>query len=237
VGDLSLDEMAGIQHVLLTHSHLDHVAALPLMLDAVALQRLNSGAGPLQVHALPETIATLQAHIFNQQVWPDFTRIPSPQAPLMRFVPLQVGQQLTLLGKIVEVLPAAHSVPAVGFAVLGLGSRGHWVYSGDTGSNPAFWHRINQIAVSMLVIETAFSNQEADLAARSQHLAPSTLAAELAQICISPPHTAYPVYITHTKPAETAQIMQDISRVNEEAPRREPLHDIRWLSAGMQFEV
>jgi ribonuclease BN (tRNA processing enzyme) len=35
VGDLTLDEMAQINHVLLTHSHLDHIAALPLMLDAV----------------------------------------------------------------------------------------------------------------------------------------------------------------------------------------------------------
>ena len=39
VGDLTLDEMRHVDHVLLTHSHLDHVAALPLMVDAVASQR------------------------------------------------------------------------------------------------------------------------------------------------------------------------------------------------------
>ena len=39
VGDLTLDEMVGIDHVLLTHSHLDHIAALPLMLDAIAARR------------------------------------------------------------------------------------------------------------------------------------------------------------------------------------------------------
>ncbi|MBL2595817.1 MBL fold metallo-hydrolase, partial [Klebsiella pneumoniae] len=31
VGDLTLEEMGRIDHVLLTHSHLDHIAALPLM--------------------------------------------------------------------------------------------------------------------------------------------------------------------------------------------------------------
>ena len=36
VGDLSLDEMQAVDDVFLTHSHLDHIAALPLMLDAVA---------------------------------------------------------------------------------------------------------------------------------------------------------------------------------------------------------
>ena len=33
---MTLDDMRGIKHVLLTHSHLDHVAALPLMVDAIA---------------------------------------------------------------------------------------------------------------------------------------------------------------------------------------------------------
>ena len=74
VGDLTLDEMAGIDHVLLTHSHLDHVAALPLMVDAVAAMR----GTPLHVHALQGTIHALKTHIFNDIIWPDFSRIRTP---------------------------------------------------------------------------------------------------------------------------------------------------------------
>ena len=33
---LTLAEMAQIEHVFITHSHLDHLAALPLMIDSVA---------------------------------------------------------------------------------------------------------------------------------------------------------------------------------------------------------
>ena len=72
VGDLTLDEMRGVDHVFLTHSHLDHVAALPLMVDAVAARRRQ----PLQIHALAGTISALKAHIFNDVIWPDFSRIP-----------------------------------------------------------------------------------------------------------------------------------------------------------------
>lgn len=39
VGDLTLEEMAAIDDVVLTHCHLDHIAALPLMLDAVGGRR------------------------------------------------------------------------------------------------------------------------------------------------------------------------------------------------------
>jgi phosphoribosyl 1,2-cyclic phosphodiesterase len=167
VGELTLDEMAGIDHVLLTHSHLDHVAALPLMIDAIAGRRST----PLQVHALQATIDALKAHIFNNVIWPDFSVIPTPAAPLIQFQVLTLGQTLQLAGKQVEVLPAVHTVPAIGYAISA--GRGCWVFTGDTEHNPALWARLNQLNVAMLVIETAFSNRERDLARRSLHLSPA----------------------------------------------------------------
>jgi ribonuclease BN (tRNA processing enzyme) len=233
VGDLTLDEMAQVNHVLLTHSHLDHVAALPLMLDAVAARRLAAGAPPVQVHALPGTIAALQAHVFNNLIWPDFSTIPSAERPLMRFVPIAVGQVLQVGSQTVEVLPAVHTVPAVGYAAAG--DTGHWVFTGDTERNPAFWARVNQMNVAMLVIETAFSDREKALAARSLHLAPSVLATELDHIARD---QHYPIYITHTKPAETGLIMEEIERFDQAPSRPDDVrHDIRWLIAGMRFEV
>ncbi|QHE88621.1 3',5'-cyclic-nucleotide phosphodiesterase [Hydrogenophaga sp. BPS33] len=233
VGDLTLDEMARVDHVLLTHSHLDHIAALPLMLDSVAALRLASGVAPLQVHALPGTIAALKVHIFNNLIWPDFSAIPSVDTPLMRFVSIAVGDVLHVGGKAVEVLPAVHTVPAVGYAVAS--ASGHWVFSGDTERNPAFWARVNQLQIAQLVIETAFSNREQALAQRSLHLAPGTLAQELAQI---DPQHKYPIYITHTKPAETGLIMEEIRRFDE-APGAAGAtrHDIRWLTAGQTFDL
>ena len=233
VGDLSLEEMARVNHVLLTHSHLDHVASLPLMLDAVAALRLSAGAPPLQVHALPGTIAALKVHIFNNLIWPDFSAIPSADAPLMRFVSIAVGDEIRVGGKTIEVLPAVHTVPAVGYAAAA--ASGYWVFSGDTERNPAFWRRVNQLPVAMLIIETAFSDREKELAQRSQHLSPSALATELDRIA-SDRH--YPIYITHTKPAETGLIMEEIQRFDQ-TPNREAdvHHDIRWLSAGQTFEL
>ncbi len=233
VGDLSLMEMARVQHVLLTHSHLDHVASLPLMLDAVAAIRLSAGVPALQVHALPGTIAALKTHIFNNVIWPDFSAIPSADTPLVRFEPIEVGQELKVGGKTVEVLPAVHTVPAVGYAAAA--ESGYWVFSGDTERNPAFWQRVNQLPVAMLIIETAFSDQEKDLAQRSMHLSPSVLATELDHIGAG---QRYPIYITHTKPAETGLIMTEVQRFDQMPSREGDVrHDIRWLSAGQTFDL
>lgn len=229
VGDLTLDEMLGIDHVFLTHSHLDHVAALPLMLDAIATRR----SSPVQVHALAGTIAALRAHVFNDVIWPDFTRLPTAQAPFIRFHEIQAGQVLAIGGKSIEVLPAVHTVPAVGYAVRA--PHACWVFSGDTGPNPAFWQRVNQLDVSMLVIETAFSSRESQLAATSLHLSPGVLASELDQIAAG--HN-YPIYITHTKPAETELIMTEIGQLDgKRAGGQRVRHDIRWLQAGQEFEL
>ncbi len=229
VGDLTLDEMLGVEHVLLTHAHLDHVAALPLMVDAIAARRTT----PLQVHALAGTIEALRAHIFNDVIWPDFTRLPTAGSPFIRFREIRIGQQLQLGRKTVEVLPAVHTVPAVGYAVTS--GAACWVFTGDTERNPAFWARINQMPVSMLVIETAFSSRESQLAATSLHLSPDVLASELD--CIAQGRQ-YPIYITHTKPAETELIMSEIGQLERSrAGRAIEVHDIRWLQAGQEFEL
>lgn len=229
VGDLTLDEMRQIDHVLLTHSHLDHVAALPLMVDAIASQR----TAPIKIHALQGTIDALKAHIFNNTIWPDFSKIPTPDAPFITFHALELGQKLVLAGKHIEVLPAVHTVPAVGYAVST--GKGHWVFTGDTEQNPKLWSRINQLDVAMLFIETAFSNRERELAKRSLHLSPHALAMELD--CIDKGKN-YPIYITHTKPFETDLIMAEIQRFDQTQPfGLDVSHDIRWLRAGQEFEL
>lgn len=223
VGDLTVDEMRRIEHVFITHSHLDHIAALPLMLDTISggLQR------PVVAHALPETIAALKAHVFNHTIWPDFSSIPSAEAPFLRFEPLQVGEVVRVSGHRIEVLPAQHTVPAVGYAVDT--PAGQWVFSGDTCRNPAFWARVNQLELAMLVIETAFSEKEQDLALRSQHLCPSLLAQELAQLDAR--HRQVPIGITHTKPVEHDLIESELRALG-----LEERHRVLWLEAGQTFE-
>ena len=233
VGDLTLDEMRKIDHVYLTHSHLDHIAALPLILDAVASLRQT----PVQIHALPQTLEALSKHIFNNVIWPDFSSIPSAASPFMRFYPLHVGEQRATAGVVVEALPAVHTVPAVGYAVRGQDRKEWWVFSGDTERNPAFWERVNALPVAMLVMETAFSERESALARRSLHLSPQSLLAELRQF----KQRRCPVYITHTKPAETDIIMgeiRDLLAHQVAGPFDEgPPLSVQWLLAGQAFTL
>jgi ribonuclease BN (tRNA processing enzyme) len=205
VGDLTLDEMARIDHIFVTHSHLDHVLAIGLLADSVTRRRAAGQRPPVRVHALPATLAALREHIFNGVIWPDFTRLPSADQPVLALVAVEVGQVVPAGAHRIEVLPAAHTVPAVGYAVLGGSGGGAWVFSGDTGPNPALWARLHDLPVAALVIETAFGDDESELAGISRHLCPALLQGELAQL-----RQPTDVYITHIKPGEVDAVMSEI---------------------------
>ena len=224
VGDLALDALARIDHILISHSHLDHVLSIGLLADSVMRLRSAKGRGPIQVHALPETLAALRNHIFNGVIWPDFTRLPSAEHPVLELLPFSVGDVLALGAKRVEVLSAAHTVPAVGFAV-DAGDAGWWVYTGDTGPNPALWERLQSMKVAHLVIETAFSDDERQLARISRHLCPAALGHELAHLGGS-----VQVHITHIKPGEMEAVMSEIGRLGTP-------HRIHALSAGQVIRL
>jgi ribonuclease BN (tRNA processing enzyme) len=202
VGDLALDELARIDHVLLSHSHHDHVLGVPLLADSVLC--LRAGRPPIRVHALPHTLAALRDHVFNGVIWPDFTRLPSSAAPILEFNEVAHSERLDLgRGRMVEVLPAVHTVPAAGFAVHAEG--GAWVFTGDTAPNPALWQRLRELRVAHLVIETAFPDRERRLAQVSQHLHPSALGAELAQL-----GQPTQVHVTHVKPSDLELVMSEV---------------------------
>lgn len=217
VGVLALDDMAAIDDVLLSHSHLDHILGIPLLADATLRCRRAAGRGPLRIHALPATLEALRRHVFNGVIWPDFTRLPSPAAPALTLHPLAVGQILNVGGRAIDVLPARHTVPACGFAVRHRSEDRWWAYSGDTGPNPALWAHLSRLALSHLVIETAFSDDEAELARVAQHHCPRTLLAELADFHQSD----CAIWLTHIKPGEVSAVLHGFK------PPHRPLQALR----------
>jgi len=219
VGDLSLSELALIDHIFITHSHLDHVNSIAFFLDSVGALRPK----PVTVYATGPTIETLKKHLFNWDVWPDFTQIPTPEAPWLRYQEIEVGKVIALGGRKITVLPANHTVPAVGYHLDS--GKGSLVFTGDTGPNDALWTAVNQVAnLKFLIIETAFSDKDRRLAELALHLCPAMLGEELAKL-----ERPAEIYITHLKPAEIELTMQEIE---EDAGQFRP----RMLQNNQIFE-
>lgn len=212
VGDMELDQLAKIDHVFLTHAHLDHIAGLPLLIDTVCDIRST----PLQVYAPAETIDALQRHIFNWAIWPDFNKLSEHQQPMLSFVAISVGQTIAIPGRQVIALPADHTVPALGYAIDS--GAAALAFTGDTGGCDAFWQVVNRMTrLRHLIIETAFPDEDAERARVSKHLCPATLFAELAKLTQD-----CELHITHLKPGQGDTIMRQIAALVAQSPPGSP---------------
>lgn len=200
VGRLSMETLARIDHVFVTHSHLDHITSIPLMVDTVARMRDK----PLVLHATEATLSILHEHIFNWKIWPDLSRIPTPTAPYLRFEAVEVGKTVHITGRNITALPANHVVPAVGYQLSN--GAASLIYTGDTTTNDALWDIVNNIDnLRYLIIESSFSNKDREIAVQSKHLCPSLLQEEMSKL-----KRPVELYITHLKQGEDALIMREI---------------------------
>ncbi len=220
VGDLSLEALAKIDHIFVTHSHLDHVTSIPFLVDTVCWMR----GSPIVVYGVKEVLDILRAHLFNWKIWPDFTQIPDADNPFMVYREIRVGETVEVRGRRFTPIPANHTVPAVGYLIDN--GRNALVFSGDTSTNDALWKVVNKTPnLKYLIIETAFSNKERDIAMASRHLCPQMLAEELEKM-----HGMPQVFITHLKPGEGALTMKEVS---EAAGRWRP----RMLENNQEFSL
>ncbi|GAB2881970.1 3',5'-cyclic-nucleotide phosphodiesterase [Uliginosibacterium flavum] len=197
VGDLAFEELLRIDHVFLTHSHLDHIALLPMLVDTVGDLREQ----PLIVHAAEDTLRILRAHIFNWLVWPDFTVIPDRIRPMLRMQPVEVGGIVHLGARRIQVLPALHSVPAVGYCLDCGGDK--LAFSGDTTVCDKQVEALNGLErLRYLLIEAALPDEHQGLAHAARHLSPSMLHSVLDRLTGDPE-----IFVTHFKPgyAETLE--------------------------------
>jgi ribonuclease BN (tRNA processing enzyme) len=211
LGDLSLAAMEKIDHVFLTHSHLDHLACLPFMMDTVGATR----GSPIVVHAQDVTLEVLRKHLFSGALWPDFSIIPTPQAPFMKYETLAAGAEYSVGARRFRSVPVTHTVPAVGYLVHG--KTGSIAFSGDTTTTNAFWEALNACDnLRHVIVETSFLDEDEALARVAKHLCPKLLADELKKLT-----RKAQVHITHLMPGAEDEIMAEIARhVPTNTPKR-----------------
>jgi len=200
VCDLTLEEMRSIRHIFVTHSHLDHIAAIPLLADTL----FDSLVGrPVIVHAQQLTLDVLHQHIFNGHVWPDFTVLPHKTSAVLKMKAMHTGATVEIDGRMIEMITVNHAVPGVGYRIESNGRS--FAFSGDTTSNENLWAALNKHDnLDLLFIESAFANKDLELAGAAYHYCPQLLARDLCKLKHRPK-----VCISHLKPGEEDAIMSE----------------------------
>jgi ribonuclease BN (tRNA processing enzyme) len=203
-GALATTEQLAIEHALVSHSHLDHIAGLAYLTETLALCEAH---GPLTIASLEPVVTALRTSIFNDIVWPDFTRLPTPQAPVLRFQPLAEDAEQRVGDLWVTPVPVNHTVPTSGFIVHDRTSA--VIYSGDTGPTDALWKAAREIGgLRAIILECAFPNRMAALADIARHMTPELIRRELDKM-----PDDVPVMIFHVKPQFYDEIGEELGVV------------------------
>ena len=203
-GALTVAEQVEIQHALISHAHLDHMAGLAFLTDTLAMVAPDR---QVTVSSIEPVIESLRTHAFNDALWPNFTTIPSGSSPVLGFRSLVEEAEARVGDLWVTPVPVEHTVPTTGYIVHD-GETG-FVYSGDTGPTKRLWQVAREMrGLKALIVETAFPNRLDALARVSGHLTPDMLRREIDKM---PPDV--PIWIFHIKPQlfqETAEQLATI---------------------------
>jgi 3',5'-cyclic-nucleotide phosphodiesterase len=197
---LAIDDLLLIDHIFITHSHLDHVAGMALLFDAMSGKR----NAPLVVHASETVIAALNSHMFNWLLWPDFTKIPSQENPTVRWEPMPAGATVVIGDRSITSHPVNHVVDAVGYWIHN-GKKG-FLFTGDTASIPHVWEKFrNEAMLEKVIVDCSFANDESDVASKSKHFCPRALIEDVRSM---PKSIEFLVY--HLKPGQEDRIMHEL---------------------------
>lgn len=220
---LSLDreEQCRVTHIFLTHAHLDHIKGIPFLVDNLALM-----AEPCQVTILSgaDVLSDLKENMFNNKIWPDFTTIPTPEHPVMRYQAISTTAPIAVRNYRIHAVKVSHSVPSYGYLIED-SSRCALVYTGDTGPTEAIWEKMRDFDSKALIIEVSFPDSMGDLARATGHLTPSLLQEELSKMHAVPGQ----IYISHLKPHYRAEIEAEIAKITGV--------DLEILEDGKSFEI
>lgn len=205
----SLDEedLLKVNHIILTHSHLDHLVDIPFLIDYT----YNLREKPLKVYGLPQTIEALRKNIMNWDIWPEFgsLKLPLTEEYAIEYAEIYPGYELEIEDYKILPVMSKHTVPTLSLIVKKEG-RG-FVYTSDTHRNPALWHIIQEDKeIKVVLVDVSFPSYMSKIAYASLHNTPQSLNEDIHILS----RNSVRVYAIHIKPAYELEVVEELKRMN-----------------------
>ncbi|MFA4916657.1 MAG: 3',5'-cyclic-nucleotide phosphodiesterase [Syntrophales bacterium] len=204
---LTLEEQLNIDYILITHSHLDHVRDIAFLADNVCYLKKDN---PLVILSTQYILDALQTHLFNDIIWPDFSVIPNPANPVLKFKILKPGERVQVADLNITPIRVSHTVETVGYIIES--GEGSIIFIGDTGPTEELWERAKTITnLKAIFVETSLPNSMRDIADMTGHLTPISLEHELKKL--DSPQTD--IYLYHMKLQYQQAIQDEIALIKD----------------------
>ncbi len=192
-----------INHIFLTHAHCDHIIDLPFIVESYYEARKN----PITIYGSKETINAVKKHIFNGDIWPDFSDINLYNDTKKSIVYKIIKEnEIVNIGKYaIKAIYANHDKGSYAYSIIQNNSG--CLISGDTYVNDKLWNELNNdTRLKSLFIECSFSSNMDKLALQSKHLTPKLLNEEIKKL----KRKDVNIFIYHMKPLYVEKIKKEL---------------------------
>lgn len=200
LGLIDLERQLAIERIFLSHSHIDHVASLPIFLENV----YTDEASCVSIHASAAVARSLEEDLFNDRVWPDFIQLSRKHSPFLQIERLDPEQTVEVDNVAVTAVPVHHVVPTYGFIVDD--GDASVVIASDTAPTERIWEIANERAnLRAVFLECSFPNSMEWLAEEAQHMTPRRFATQVSRI-----ERDVDFYAIHIKPRSFSEITSEL---------------------------
>lgn len=196
-------QQSKVTDVVLTHPHLDHIKDLAFLIENSA----DANRDQLVIHSTQAILDDVHKHIFNDVIWPDFSKViinTQSNMPLLKFQPIQIGQKHKIGSISLEPFRVNHPGNAVGFLIDD--GKSEIIMTGDTGPCPLVWEKANQCSrLKAVFTEISFPSRMDRLATISGHYTLRQLMTDLSAF----KKQQLPIYISHFKPKFMGELIEE----------------------------
>jgi ribonuclease BN (tRNA processing enzyme) len=219
---LDIQAQLKIDHILISHAHLDHIKDLAFICDNCFGLRDK----PFQVYCFDKVHQAIKNHLFNDIIWPDFSVLPTESKPTITFNEI-VAEKEIILGDY-KVLPVHvnHPVNKPGEGMGFIVEKGDTaiLFTQDTKATERIWEIGKRYKnLKAIFTEVSFPNKLQNVADISDHHSPATIKEELKKM-----PKDVPIYLGHLKPNYQEELIQEINDLKE--PRLHVMYadDVRY---------
>lgn len=219
---LDIHSQLKIDHILLSHTHLDHTKDLAFICDNC----FGLKGKPFEVYCHETVHKAVKNHLFNDIIWPDFSVLPTKENPTINFNNISAEKELILGQYKVTPVHVNHPVEvpkqALGFIIEK--NNKSIIFTQDTAPTERIWEVGKKLDNLVAIFcEVSFPNHLQGVADLSDHHTPQTIKEELKKM-----PEKVPVYLAHLKPNYQEQLIQEITDLQE--PRLHILYadDVRF---------
>lgn len=203
---LSISHQAQIENILISHSHLDHISDLAFLADNC----FGMKDEPFKVWTCKEVEKNIMSHLFNDSIWPDFTKLPDQVNPTVKFFNIESGMSKDLGDYKVYAVEVNHFAGSLGFIVEKDGKS--IIFTQDTGATDDIWLKAKELNNAVAVFsEVSFPNRYEKLAFDSRHHTAKTLGEEVSKM-----PAKVPIFLGHLKPNFIDELSAEIQSVDVE---------------------